>query len=876
MNYLSKVTEIAKKFEMDITLGECSQATLGEVQAKNNVGSVAIKDATLNTTAMPVLSATGASTTALYSLPTQTCLMQVPANFQHLIAKWPYRQQSCKPKDGIALAEKDSFSPAFDNALGRANTTNVYGLNYDLIKVAFFEALLEREASRQFTSDSNADLLALLNITESQGRDRMTVFGNLGPNNELKWILNYGNATGTTWTRLISVVFNLSRMDALATLANILSMNIDNLSKLSSDGHAAELLGGSQLVEDVPNTLHLPGLPAGSACAELMEKKYIYGNAGQIIGAILRYRLNGNDFCLPATVGRGVLCMGKYKPTAHFLNQHLMDQHPFAQVIFFQDMRTALAFESILEETRGYTHEKFIVTAHIGDNLSVLPWNYFHGHEVVFIPAPTKECMGLVKLYKDYIAGVQAKSFRIYSGFLLHSQPGCDLTDHVEGTTDAEEDLLHKAVWLDTVERPTWLMDQVVKQGVSYDEFVAWGQSLNIFKGSHKTSKVSPTGQSYSLPTADPALTPPLAHSLDMVTLYHIIRPGSFVALVGPKGSGKTQFAMSVCRGVIYGDTTWPLFSGNGVGAGNVAYIDAETPYDEFCANLQQHGLTEVHGTQFFGLSRFDPHLPDFCNTFSLTDAAFREGLATYLLKNKCRVVVLDNLTALMGDGVHHGKAAETLLDWVKVLQSHGLCVVLVHHKTTDVGTPQHGVQARGSHLYTTLARTVIILVSSAEILNNSVAPEIVQTKAAQDGLTVGIRFNASKAAPVLEKKTFWLHLPLGDSQWEFLAATGADGKEIEFAQVCAKPETGLAIQSNPLIDAPESGEVAILGQLSSDEKSVYDMAQTAGNVKTADIVQKLNCCDRKARNLTKILEERGLLEPNGRNGSQQGYRVKN
>ncbi|MBB5143164.1 hypothetical protein [Desulfovibrio intestinalis] len=146
-----------------------------------------------------------------------------------------------------------------------------------------------------------------------------------------------------------------------------------------------------------------------------------------------------------------------------------MDQHPFAQVIFFQDMRTALAFKRMLGEARGHDPEKFIVTAQLGDNLSVLPWNYFHGHKVVFIPAPTKECMALVKLYKGYIAGTQTKSFHIYSGFLLHSQPCCDLTGHVEGITDVEEELLYKAVWIDTVERPTWLMEPVVKQGVSYD-----------------------------------------------------------------------------------------------------------------------------------------------------------------------------------------------------------------------------------------------------------------------------------------------------------------------------------------------------------------------------------------------------------------------
>ena len=53
-------------------------------------------------------------------------------------------------------------------------------------------------------------------------------------------------------------------------------------------------------------------------------------------------------------------------------------------------------------------------------------------------------------------------------------------------------------------------------------------------------------------------------------------------------------------------------------------------------------------------------------------------------------------------------------------------------------------------------------------------------------------------------------------------------------------------------------------------------MAKIAGTVKTADITKKLDCSDRKARNLTKSLEECGLLEPDGNSGSQQGYRIKN
>ena len=116
-----------------------------------------------------------------------------------------------------------------------------------------------------------------------------------------------------------------------------------------------------------------------------------------------------------------------------------MDRHPFAKVLFCQDMRTALAHQRLLEQTRGYNPAEIIVTAHLGSDLSILPWSYFYGHDVVFVPAPTKVCMAMVKLYRGYITGAQAKSFRVYKGFLLHSSPNSDLNDHVGTSLKARQ-----------------------------------------------------------------------------------------------------------------------------------------------------------------------------------------------------------------------------------------------------------------------------------------------------------------------------------------------------------------------------------------------------------------------------------------------------
>ncbi len=796
------------------------------------------------------------------------------AELEHFIAKWPSRQQPHTPTGGIALTGKDSFSHAVNSAFSMPNLTNIYGLDDAQFKTAFFEALLEREASCQFSSDSNANLRAILNIKESRGHDRITVSGKLGPNNELRWALNL-RTTGTTWTRLLCMIFNLSRMDALATLASILGMNFDNLFRLSSDKHSHELNGESCPSEDVPASLHLSGLPAGSACAELMEKKYIYGNAGQIIGAILRYSLNGNDFCLPATVGREVLCMGKYKPTAHFLSQHLMDKHPSAQVIFFQDMRTALAFERMLGETRGYDPETFIVTAHLGTDLSVLPWNYFHGHEVVFIPAPTKECMAMVKLYKEYITGAQSMGFRVYPGFLLHSQPSGDLTSHVEDSTDAEVELLRGAVWLDTVERPAWLMEQVAQKGISYDEFLAWGQKLGIFKAPKEQSNcgVVPSLDSLSLfqPHSGPAS--PQVTSLNSVTTRQIFVPGGITLLHGLKDSGKSITSLAAAKAIITGERLFNVIS-SGEEFDNILYIDSETPQDLLTTRLAQFSLIEELNKHLFLLSKFDHKATD--SVFSISNQAFRDHVEKILHKQNCRYLVLDNLTSLMDDGsLYQATAVSQLFNWLERLTKQGFSIVLVNHTREDASAGTAAAKARGSQEFSIRAHTEIVLVRSTEIQEKALGTETVQHAAAQDGLTVGICFKVCKAACILQKKTFWLHMPLGASEWEFLAATGADGKEIEFAQSCAKPETDLTVKDQPFRDELESGDVAPLDQLSSDKKVVYSMAQTAGSVKTADIIKKLGCSTRKARNITKSLEERGLLEPNGDSGSQQGYRIK-
>ena len=838
---------------------------------------------------------------------TEQCLEAAVYNlqyFRNFIEKWhPIKM---KTEKGIPLDPKFS-AISFIKVFGTANATNITGQDDELLLIAFFEALLEHEASVQYQKNTDSTVAKLLNIDESQfpvSGIKLRVWGNISSNRQLTWRTNLIEPanTGTSWTSLLQTIFNLPRLDALTTLANILRMSFENLHQLSSNPHAAELHGTRMIDDGVPNLLQLRGFPNGLGCAKLIGKTHISGNANQVIGAFLRYRLDENDFCLPATVGSGELCVGKYKPTAHFFNQHLMDKHQFAPVIFFQDMRAALAIDSMLNNIVGYSPDMLIVTAHLGNDLSVLPWNYFHAHDVVLVPAPNLASMVMVKNYRDYLGtnGPHAKSFHIYPGFLLHTPLGRDLKETEENLSVTEAELRDSALILDEVDNPLGLTEQIIKNAISYEAFIEWGRDLGIFKKPQEVGTQPAVAQSDTLPPINQELTPATTFSLGDVTLYHTIRPGSIVMILGAKSAGKTQVALSACRSLIKGNVMWPLFMGRSIHAGNVAYIDAETPHDEYLANLEQHDLACEIGQHFWGISRFASDLPGFCENFSLTDKIFREGLRNYLLNRQCRYVFLDNLTALMGDGVHQGKAAQDVLAWVENLQKCGMCVIFIHHKAESAQGVAHDDKARGSQLFYIRSRTVIGLVSKNEIRDSDIGTNTVKASALQDGLTVGLRYQDCKPAPVLKDKTFWLHLPLGASEWIFLAATGADGKEIELTQTQLDRETALSgrvmpsgmvenmdstmrnalPEQTPNIVIPMAGEAMSANpslaapHLSDEQKNVYELARNAGSVKTAEVAKHLGCGVRKARYLIVSLQERGILEPNGKKGPQQGYRI--
>lgn len=744
------------------------------------------------------------------------------------------------------------FSEELIRALGSHNTQYIYNIDDPLYRI-LFSGLVEYEALRQLHIKDYHILGCLLLSCESARYDLMP--------DRFIWTLDH-KTTHTSVIEFIQNVLNLSWLDALATLADILGMNYENIFFFSSTGSIPETVAASG---GIPGTINLPRQSGEAIRTDLTQ---VMSPSGQSIGGFVQYRAGEHLLCLPATPVDGVLSIGKCKPPAFFLNQDEMDRNQSDIIIFCADIRTATALNNALKECQKDI-EGFIVTGHLGTDLSILPWNYLYNHPVVFVPAPSTASFASVKAYREYILGASKERFSVASNLLLHAAPPCDLqrvADQLDDITEAE--LLRTAVYINGIERPSVFLRNLANNARGYEEFVQWGQEAGIFRRDKSMDASASAHPASELPPANQTMMPPTAFQLTDVTLYHSFRPGNLVILLGAKGAGKTQCALSACHALLAGNIPWPFFAGCLDDVGNIAYVDAETPYDEFCANLKQHHLDMEKGKHFFGLSKFAPELPGIRNSFSLTDQSFRDGLRRYLMEHQCRFVFLDNLTALMGDSVHQGKFAQDVLKWVEELQKSGLCVVLVHHKSEFESASPNSDKARGSQIFTIRARTIIALLSSNEILKSDLGTPAVREAAKQDGLTVGIRYNASKPAPVLEKKTFWLHLPLGASNWQFLAATGVDEEEIPFELQQNEDLTEVEI-------APESPLRAFdtEHEFSPDERSLVKVLE-GGSAKREAIQQKLRFGEDKTRALLKSLIERGVVIKEGQ-GKATYYTLK-
>lgn len=734
------------------------------------------------------------------------------------------------------------FSDKFMAAISSANHGNLHGIGNYSSAEDFFAALVEWTARAYYFDNSNHTFRYFLSELEHHI--------SIGDSHNGILEFHYHGKGIRGFINLISILFTINRRDAIATAGNILGLDFLKAFQMSSDTYSCQHQENNPGEDWIP--VRMPCAGNSNQYFTLMDRIDIKGHSGQIIGALLHYKYGEEDFCIAATVGNSQLCIAKYKPTAFFMNQHQMDANPDAIILLFQDARTAIAVQRKLDEIPSDTTKEFVVTAHLGNELNILPWNYLTRHKLIFIPAPSKQSIASGKEYAKYARSVCVKNFNVVSQLFLHTRPN-NADWRSQEVTDAEEmRLLQETIVVPDCENMLLQLRKTIANALDENGYAAWGQNLGIFKKPAIIIQDKSTAEVISLPKPHESLMPKTAVNIADVTFSHTIRPGIYVLIGGRKGAGKTHLMLSICRNLLCQTNGWPFFKFDGTFTENICLVDGETSLDAYNENLEQHDLKVYEGKRLFSLSVFASELPEFCQTFSLRNQQFREGLTDYLLKYHCRVLILDSLLLLTGHDPN--SCVKEVLDFIKQLQRIGVCVVLTNHnfqkdkvKHSEEESGDKTSKMRGNENYFNEARVAINIVDRDEILAKDSFPEAARKYATKKGLTLGIQYLHHKTAPILDGSTFFFHLPLGGRDWKFLGATGID----EIPEAWGMPEC------KEYDDVPTITKMAELPQ-AIPETAEQPQSIADSNVSQAELENKLSALHPQARSVYEAIQKNG------------------
>jgi hypothetical protein len=769
-----------------------------------------------------------------HTYPQPSCSRWFPTPFEILksyVVHWenlPEVKETVGGEHITQLRGGASFSPAFNQAIGTENTINIHGLDDGLLLIEIFMELVNREATIQYLSDKNNILKSLLNINEYN----LHLSGSINEYGQLYWTKNWEQKKQGMWVDLICDVFNIPRLDAIATLAKIVRLQYKNLIDFTNVQHAAEYAEKSMLSNAIPDYLSLTALPSGSACVKLMETYNILGNAGQTIGAIVRYHLSGTandcDFCFPATVGYQELSISKVKPTSLFLNQHLIGKYPFAIIVLCQDIRTALILQRQRNEIVWNNSAEIIITAHLDKKLEMLPLNYLYGHDVVLVTAPSKQELARVGAYAKKLKRI-SRSFKVYTRFLLHSQPACNLSEGINGVSEGENMLLKNSIYLEDKKQPSQLLRSIVDEAIPYDDFVKWEQDMGVFKKRKSAERHVPTIQTDLFMPQSLALggLKPLRIENELDAL---ITKGNLTLLWGPSNVGKSYAALEIARAMICGGSAFGLRSAGGK---KVYYLDGEQD------SVRTEGrLCQLYGgdlrfqqqiQEAFFYQSLDSHtLGDPDAPMKLADAAVQCGID---------VIIIDNLISLFPKAKQN---PNMIMDFIHSLEIKGIAAFIVHHseKTGQVFLGASELGALSKNIFK------LMPVNPTEWEGNEKIQEAMSAK----GPLVYMTLEKTKVLPRAEGNFVITHLPI-DGQWKVLEGEFQPAEEDMVSQVKAA-ELSYPSQVNT--------------NLSPDERKVVGYITSQGSVKREDIEALLGCKEDKAGKILKTLCDAKIIVKDG------------
>lgn len=631
---------------------------------------------------------------------------------------------------------------------------------------------------------------------------------------------------------------------------------------------------------NIPNYLSLPISYHGTKIATIHKVAAIRGFSGETIASIVSYHIGNKLVCLHANNTKGELALGKFARGGYLLDQDVLEKYKSAPIIFFQDPTVAMELRTLLGVSTNKEPE-FIISTHVSKNLSLVPWNFLHGHDVTFVPKPTGECLALVRCYAEYCKDSRIGNFKITNKFFIHGK--IPLFEEIEKNkfSAAERFIFDNCIGLGDVKYPHVLLRNLINMAVPFQEFEKLWQRLGVFKGGEPIQLDTKTCVSSSVP---PEMKPARAQTLEEVTITHILRSGSPVMLVGMKNAGKTQSSYLFARGFLgKPNLTWPFNTNkNPTETGNVCIVDAETPDDLLMENLSQHDLAGDLGKRLFVFSDMHDGNPDWYEKYTINDEEYRAELFKFLVNQNCRLLILDNMKALMGSKVAHPDSVQKVFDWMKQLCKAGLCVLYILHKDEEApGTSRD--KNKGASTFREMAHCIANLFGKNEIVDSEECPEKVKELARKGGLTFGLHFSTCKSAPVLEGIRLWMHIPFGSGELPSVCVTDAiSNDELDMPQIdLGNGTSAVNVDGTEAVGPADAQASRILSGLSSGAQEVYAQikALPGGECRIGELEQKfagikgMSLDSIRDKYLDELIKAK-LVEKIGENARATKYRV--
>jgi hypothetical protein len=649
------------------------------------------------------------------------------------------KQKYCKfPKIIIKkINKKLQFSTQFINMLGVCNVDDCFGLCQKHLETVF-EGLVEQELSLQRNSN---ELLSKLDLIP-------------------KFIKQ-------TYIEHVQILLNIPHADAVCTVGNIVNLNISNLYKISSHKHIAENNPVSYYNNAIQKIIKLPRPIDGIGEAHVKRIVNICGYSGQNIGAFVLYECGKRQFCLPATVGNRELCIGKYKPTAFFLNQDLLDKNPDALVIFCHDARTAIELDLIVKESRSINRNNVIITSHLGNDLKVLPWNFFRHHEVVLCPAPSPLSMVRMGIYYKYLNDA-CSTVKILPRLILRELYN---SINIDSLSEFERELIEKSIVLKKYEQPSIIINKICNYAVSIDDYKSWAAHGGLFKTKTKLSKSTNLNINESHLELIPFTASNIIENngINKKTLDSIFEIHSFTLIFAKKDVGKSIFALSLSNSLLEGKNFFNIPSGPQNKHRYIIYIDSESPKNELNSRLEQFNL--LNNKRFCMIHKLSQKQPERINIF---DESFRLNVNKLISTHNATHIIFDNITSLMNGKHYDPRAVNNLFEtWFLEIQKK-VCIIILHHAKELISSKDEP-QAIGSKEFSIRAHTEINL-SRPDAKTSDTAKQCLYNS----GATIGAYFKVCKNVPQLTGITVWAHLDNGVSDWKYICTTDKLGEKIE------------------------------------------------------------------------------------------------